>query len=163
MTKIEKAVAAYRYAFAFWTDRADFITDKTADLREDSLLEIRCFDETGEYHAVRDLPGAPFSEREIAEDTERAVDAGGAFAEAAYGDGSFDEAQYLDIDAKKTEARNDGWTYTTGGGRYRLPADAEDKTMILVRCYYRFDGDGAARKYDWRLVRFADGENVERE
>ena len=160
MDNIEKAIAAYRYAFAFWTDRADFIIDQSADLQMDKLLEIRCFDERGEYHAVRDLPGKPFSEREIAADGAGAVCGDGAFQDADYADGSFDEAQYLDIDAKTTAAKNDGRTYATGGGSYRLPDDAKDKAMISVRYYYRFDEDGIAHKYDWRLVGFTNEETV---
>ena len=70
----------YTYAFAIWTDKADFILDKNADLCEERLLEIRCFDETGEYRAVRATPDAPFSAREIASDED-------------WADGDYDEAQ----------------------------------------------------------------------
>ena len=173
MSNIAKAVAAYRYAFAIWTDRADFITDKTTDWREDALLEIRCFDENGEYHAVRDIPGHPFSEREIAKDPARAATEARVMDEREfYADifeaaekkkGYFEEAQYLDIDSKMTEAKKDGWVYTIGGGRYHLPDDAKNRAMILVRYYYRFDPDGVAHKYDWRLVRFTDEETVGKE
>ena len=142
--RITTALKKYTYTFAIWTDQADFVIDKDADLNEDRLLEIRCFDESGEFRAVRATPDEPFSEREITED-------------GSYGDGYYDEAQYLDIDTARTKKKTDGWFYVTGGGRYRLPEEAK---MILVRNYYRYDEEGIARKYDWRLVKFTDQETV---
>ena len=142
---ISTALQKYTYAFAIWTDRADFVIDKNADLCEGRLLEIRCFDKTGEYRAVRTTPDMPFSEREITSDE-------------SWADGYYDEAQYLDFDTARTEKKADDWTYATGGGRYHLPEDAKDQKLILVRNYYRFDEEGIARKYDWRLVKFTDQE-----
>ena len=141
---ISAALQKYTYAFAIWTDHADFIPDKNADLCEDKLLEIRCFDERGEFRAVRTTPDMPFSEREITSDE-------------GWADGYYDEAQYLDIDTARTKKEADGWLYATGGGKYHLPEEAK---MILVRSYYRFDEEGIARKYDWRLVNFTDDETV---
>ena len=43
--RITTALKKYTYTFAIWTDQADFVIDKDADLNEDRLLEIRCFDE----------------------------------------------------------------------------------------------------------------------
>lgn len=148
MRDLKTTVAFYKYAFAIWADRADFITDKTAPLNEETLLELRCFDEDGEYRAFRDtLPGA-FTEREIRKETE-----------ASYADGYYDEAQYLDIDERKTSG---GLAFATGGGSYRLPDDARGKKMILVRHYYDFDEEGVARRSDWRLVKFTDAETTGR-
>ena len=144
---IPAALQKYCYAFAIWTDRADFITDKTADLCEDKLLELRCFDKHGEFRAVRATPDIPFSEREIVSDEK-------------WADGYYDEAQYLDIDSLRTRKEDDGWFYATGGGRYHLPAPAR---MILVRNYFRYDEEGIARKYDWRFVKFTDQETVGKE
>ena len=144
---ISAALQKYTYAFAVWTDHADFVLDKNADICEDRLLEIRCFDDKGEYRAVRATPDVSFSEREITSDE-------------SCGDGWFDEAQYLDIDTARTGKEADGWVYATGGGRYHLPEKAK---MILVRNFYRYDEDGIASKYDWRLVRFTDQETVGRE
>ena len=144
---ISAALHKYTYAFAIWTDKADFVLDKNADLCEDRLLEIRCFDENGEFRAVRATPDLPFSEREITSDE-------------SCGDDCFDEAQYLDIDTARTEKEADGWVYATGGGRYHLPEEAK---MILVRNYYRYDEEGIARKYDWRLVIFTNDETVGKE
>lgn len=144
---ISSALQKYTYAFAIWSDKADFVLDKNADLCEDRLLEIRCFDESGEYRAIRTTLDTPFSEREITCDD-------------SCGDGCFDEAQYLDIDTERTKKEADGWVYTTGGGRYHLPEGAK---MILTRTYYRYDEEGIARKYDWRLVKFTDQETVGKE
>ena len=144
--QLPAALQRYTYAFAIWTDKVDFILDKTADLHEERLLELRCFDESGEYRVIRSTPDMYFSEREIISDE-------------SYGDGYYDEAQYLDIDTARTEIEADGWFYATGGGRYHLPEAAR---MILVRNYYRYDEEGIARKYDWRLVNFTDQETVGR-
>ena len=144
---ISAALQKYTYAFAIWTDRADFIIDKKADLYEGRLLEIRCFDETGEFRAVRPTPDLSFSEREITSDE-------------SWADGYYDEAQYLDIDTARSNKKADGWIYATGGGRYHLP---EDAGMIMIRNYYRYDEEGIARKYDWRLVKFTDNETIGKE
>ena len=148
MHDLTATVALYKYAFAIWADRADFITDKTAPMNEETLLELRCFDEDGEYRAFRDtLPGA-FSEREIRKEPE-----------ATYADGNYDKAQYLDIEEWKSR---DGLVFTTGGGSYRLLDDAQGKKMILVRHYYDFDEEGMTRRSDWRLVKFTDAETTGR-
>ena len=145
--RILTALRKYTYAFAIWTDKADFILDKEAALQEEKLLEIRCFDESGEFRAVRPAPDQPFSQREITCDED-------------WADGYYDEAQYLDIDTARTGKEADGWVYATGGGRYHLPEAAK---MILTRTYYRYDEEGIARKYDWRLVIFTDQETVGKE
>ena len=76
----------------------------------------------------------------------------------------FDQAQYLDIDKKKTKARkaglNSGEIITTGGGRIRLPEDAMGNELILVRFYYNYNENGIAEKVDWRLVRFVNNEVI---
>lgn len=160
MSEIKNAIERYKYAFAIWTDRADFINDKAAHPEEEGLLEIRCFDESGEFLAHRDTVDGTFTVREITADPARSGE--NVFSEETYAGGYSDEAQYLDIDRKKTEEKNDGGIYATGGGVYHLPEDAKDKALILVRTYYRFDEEGVARKYDWRLVCFTDAETVGR-
>ena len=145
--QITTALQKYIYAFGIWTDKADFVLDKSVNIDEDRLLELRCFDESGEYRAVRATPDVSFSEREITDD-------------GSYRDGQQDEAQYLDIDTARTKKEADGWVYATGGGRYHLPEEAK---MILVRNYYRYDEEGIARKYDWRLMKYTDQETVGKE
>lgn len=149
MNNIKKALDAYKYAYALYTDCADFITDKSENICEETLLEIRCFDESGEYRAFRDTLDEPFCEREITTENE-----------PTYADGSYDEAQYLDVDDKKTVAESNGRLFALGGGNYRLPNDARRNKMLLVRNYYNFDNDGIAYKFDWRLVSFTNEETV---
>lgn len=149
MREMIDAVKDYKYVFAFWTDHADFITDKAAPLNESFLLEIRCFDEKGEYYARRDSIIDEFIAREITVEKE-----------ADYADGSYDEAQYLDIDTTRS---NETLTFAAGSGCYHLPEDAKNNPLILVRTYYKFDEDGVARKFDWRLVKFTDEESVGKE
>lgn len=139
MSKIAEKINQYKYSFAIWTDRTDFITDKTAPLNEDKLLEIRCFDESGEYRAYRSVVDKDYAEREIK-----------TF------DGFFDEFQYLDIDSERS---NGAEKHTIGGGIYHLPEDAKNKAGLNVRYYYKFDdNNGVARIVDWRLVNFCNKE-----
>lgn len=144
MSNITDAVKKYEYSLAIWSDHADFIIEKNSDICEENLIEIRCFDDKGEFYAARSCTGENFSYREITDDS-------------SYADGFYDESQYLDIDSSKTHGE---CIYATGGGKYHLPDDAKNKKMLLVRNYYKFDSDGIARKYDWRLAGFTDEETV---
>ncbi len=130
-----------RFILTIRTDKADFETDIYS---VDNLLEVRAFNETGEFRAYRSLVGEDFKVREIEGN------------DSIYADGYFDESHYLDIDNAKTNEVNDGFVYTTGGGRFTLPSPAGK--MLKVRYYYTFDEDGIARKSDWRLVGFTDKE-----
>lgn len=133
----------YQYMLAIYSDRADFVSEVT---EHEKLLELRAFDETGEFRAYRDLLGKPFKFREINEDNENQFD------------GCFEESQYLDIDTTKI-FEDKTIKQATGGGQYHLPEDVKDMTMLKVRYYYRFNGEGIAQKCDWRLVGFDDKED----
>lgn len=137
MSKQAEFVAKYKYAYAVWTYKTDFLVDKTL-VDEAHLLELRCFDSSGEYYAVRDDLSNDFSEREITDDKR-------------YSDGYYDELQFLDIDQKLSESGN---VRTIGGGCYHLPEGISDMTKLNIRVYYKFDKDGVARKYDWRILGF---------
>lgn len=67
MSNITEKINYYSYAMAIWTDKADFIIDKKIE-NEKKLLEIRCFDERGEFRAYRSLISEEFKYREIAND-----------------------------------------------------------------------------------------------
>lgn len=131
-------LSEYKYILAIFTDKADFI-DAINDF--DNLLEVRAFDENGEFRAYRDVISSEFKWREIINDEEY--------------DGYFDQTQYLDIDSTKC-LMSDTEKITTGGGKYHLPKEVTTKTMLNVRYYYCFDDNGIARKCDWRLVGFSD-------
>ena len=136
--EIKEKIEKYDFSFCIWTDRTDFLLNKNLP-DEDKLLEIRCFDDDGEFHAVRSTINIDkFDAREINND--------------GFYDGFFDEEHFLDIDSAKTKKSNDGWIYATGGGRYNLPVQSAQK--LVVRYYYKFDDNGIARKCDWRLMRF---------
>ena len=133
----------YQYKLAIYSDRADFVSEVT---EPEKLLEIRAFDENGEFRAYRDVLGKPFKCREINKDNEN------QFA------GSFEENQYLDIDTTKT-FEDKTIMQATGGGQYHLPEDVKNKTMLKVRYYYCFNDEGIANKCDWRLAGFEDKED----
>lgn len=135
---IKTKLKNYKYAYAIWTDSADFIIGKELN-NEDRLLEVRCFDENGEFWARRDYPCGDFKAREITKENESKD--------------YIDEEQYLDIDEKLSD-RAGNIIRATGGGKYRLPEDATNAVKLLVRYYYTFDDDGIARKTDSRLLGF---------
>lgn len=136
LEEIREKVKKYDYSLCIWTDRTDFLKDKSLP-DEDKLLEIRCFNENGEFHAFRStVDKDEFISREITD------------AESC--ENSFDEEHYLDIDT--TKAKEDGKVFATGGGSYYLPV--EDAEKIIVKYYYTFDDNGIARKTDWRIVGF---------
>ena len=136
----------YRYKLAIYSDRADFVSEVT---EPEKLLELRVFDENGEFRAYRDLLGKPFKFREINAENEKQFDGN-----------YFEENQYLDIDTKYTFEDDKTKKQATGGGQYHLPDDVKNMTMLKVRYYYTFSDEGIAQKCDWRLVGFTDEELV---
>jgi hypothetical protein len=131
-----------KYIIAIWTDKADFV--ENVDSFE-KLLEVRVFTCVYEFRAYRSTISSEFKFREIIDDS-------------AYGDGFYDENQYLDIDSKASGELDACEKQTTGGGRFTLPQGEAESTMITVRYYYNFDSDGVAGVFDWRLVGFEDKE-----
>lgn len=132
-----------KYIMAIWTDKADFV--EKVDCVE-KLLEVRVFDSSYEFRAYRSTVLADFKIREITDDS-------------VYGDGFFDENQYLDIDAKASGVLGEVCVkQATGGGRFHLPENQVESTMLTVRYYYKYDSDGIAGVFDWRLVGFDDKE-----
>lgn len=105
-------------------------------------LEIRLFDEKGEFKAVRTNIGEDFVWRYASD-------------EGVEKDCIYDEVQYLDIDSKKTA----GTKYvSTGGGEYTMPAEGFER--VLIRHYGEYDDDGMFGLKDFRIVKFLrKGEN----
>ncbi len=150
--KIKQELQSYKYCLCIWTDKTDFLKDNNLP-DADKLLEIRCFDENGEFYAYRSNISKDFTAREITDDN-------------VY-DGYFDEEHYLDVDT--TKGITDGNVKATGGGSYYLPVENAEK--IIVRFFYKFDcieckdkngnvqkvENGIARKCDMRLVGFVEG------
>lgn len=129
-----------RYILAIFTDKVDFVNE----LKDvDNLLEVRVFNEEGEFRAYRDVLCSEYKSREIIDESEY--------------DGYFDQTQYLDIDTTKC-LPSDTEKTTIGGGIFHMPEDVAEKMMLNVRYYYRYNDDGVAEKCDWRLVGFSDSE-----
>lgn len=135
---------SYKYKLAIFSDHAEFVFEIT---EPEKLLELRAFDENGEFRAYRDLLGKPFKFREINKENENQFD------------GSFEESHYLDIDTTKT-FEDETKKQATGGGQYHLPDDVKNMTMLKVKYYYKFSDEGIAQKCDWRLVEFTDEELI---
>ena len=99
-------------------------------------LEIRLFDEQGEFKAVRANIGTEFVWRYASD-------------EGTQKDCIYDEVQYLDIDEKKTN----GTDYvSTGGGHYTMPAEGFER--VLIRHYGEYDDNGMFGLKDFRIVKF---------
>lgn len=133
-------INSYKYRLSVFTDRVDFI-DKLYETDVDKLLELRAFDADSEFRVYRSTVDSPFKSRLLpkSDDTE-----------------FFDDTYYLDIDTSVVDKYDRFLKHTIGGGIYHLPAD---NTMITVRYYYKYDDNGIAKKYDWRLVGFTDTED----
>lgn len=98
-------------------------------------LEIRLFDEHGEFKAVRSNIGREFVWRYISDEN---VD----------DDCIADEYQYLDIDETNTA----GTDYISiGGGHYEMPDAGYER--VLIRHYGEYDDDGMFALKDFRIVK----------
>lgn len=120
--------------YAVWTDRTDFLCDVGA-LCEDKLLELRAFDESGEYRAYRSTVDDPFHERNTAD-----IDY----------DFKFQKEYFLDIDTKNSG--NGEVKKTIGGGSFCLPKGFSGATKIVVEYFCKYDDDGVASSFDWRIA-----------
>lgn len=72
----------------------------------------------------------------------------------------YDECQYLDIDAKKTEGTR---FVTTGGGFYDVPVGIAEMQIPMIRIRYYLKQDartGQTYIYDWRCVDFEDSKEA---
>ena len=99
------------------------------------LLEIRMFDEQGEFKALRGKIGSDFVWRYISDES----------IDKCY---TYDETQFLDVDLKKTS----GTEYVSiGGGHYEMPAANYDR--VEIRHYGTYDENGAFVLKDFRVVK----------
>lgn len=96
-------------------------------------LEIRLFNEQGEFKAVRANIGKEFIWRYINDE--------GVTEECIY-----DEVQYLDA------AKNDSTEYIAiGGGHYEMPDEGYER--VVIRHYGEYDDDGMFTLKDLRIVK----------
>lgn len=109
----------------------------------EKITEIRAFNNTREIWLHRECLGVDFCVREK-DDSD--------IGEDDY----FDETQLLDIDTTVVAVEKDGkTTFTaTGGGKYTLPAKADDNA-VKIRNYLRFnEKTGRAEFDDFRILDF---------
>lgn len=122
-----------KYCLVIRTNRVDFEEEVNSC---DNLLEVRAFDENGEFRAYRSVVGAEFACRNTEETTH---------------DGSYTQIHYLDIDSVRS---NSEVTYAIGAGSYHLPKGV-DANAFEIEFYYDFgEADGIARVCDWRIKGF---------
>lgn len=109
------------------------------------LLEARLFNDSSEIRAVRSGIGKPFIWREIDD---------GKFKEKLdssnenFGDRTYSEKQYLDIDATKSNGKSYRFI---GGGSYTLPVENAERIELLH--YGDYDENGIFTLRDFRIVR----------
>ena len=134
-------------AYAVWTDRFS-CTRHFSGEDPAHLQELRIFDENRELRARRQ--GDHFLWRLIDDNAFREALAGEPDAFLAdFGNRTYTEKQYLDVDTDKSS----GTDYvTTGGGHYTLPE--EGLKYLVLRNYLDYDENGILQAADFRLVRF---------
>ena len=145
LCEILPALAEGRTLVAYFTDRADCVTEISAEEIK-KLLELRAFNETSEFYAGRSLIGEEFTCRYIDDKKIPTDDATHML-----------ETHYLDIDTTFTEAGKsvgDLFEYKTmTGGVYHLPLENADRLLLCNYISYK-NPEGLAQVYDYRFVRF---------
>lgn len=150
-TELENSMKSMKdgYLFAILTDRIVFCKTEEEILDKEILfqkgIEIRVFNHNGEIKWFRGSIDKDFKSRERMDTTDVMADTLKWW----------DEVQYLDIDERKTNssAREQGYVYATGGGKYPLPIEFYEKKKIKIRNYLQEDPDtGELFVSDWRLV-----------
>lgn len=140
---------AKAYAMLIYTDTFEVLTYDEfvhADIDEETLLDLRIFNEEKEFRIYRDYCGTTFypSIKIIDEDMIASCDV-------------YDDYQYLDIDLKRTRKdKHQGKVRATGGGWYKLPLRDDElvDAKLKIRNYVAYDILGQAYIKAWRLVGF---------
>ncbi len=133
--------------YALHTDR--FYCGNVAAIVPSHLMELRIFNDDGEFKAIRFELGREFYWRYISDtDFRNKLKCERDSFLADFKNRIFDEVQYLDID----KTISDGTSYVnTGGGHYSLPVEKAER--ILVRSYIDYDDNGILSIDDNRIVR----------
>ena len=151
----------YKYSLCLRTDGAEFANGINCSDPE-KILELRCFDENGELRIFRSNVDADFQAREIIDgkspELKTLSEQSGKLESASNAEylESYDENHYLDI----ASVSSDGIVTATGGGKYFLPVSKAK--LVKVKYYIKYDENGIARKFDWRLVGFCEREEDKR-
>lgn len=120
---------------AMFTDR--FEADNGIPNVDDTLLELRLFNETFELHVFRSDIGSDFFYR-VSDDT-------------GLDDIDF-IVNYQKLDINDDIRKNNNILMTTVGGKYNLPVN--DEKYVKVIDYIEFDSDGMAMVTDYRIAGF---------
>ncbi len=142
---IETAKKYNGLVYALHTDH--FYCGNDVEVDPFHLMELRVFNDDGEFKAIRFELGKVFYWRYISDTDFRnklQVECDDFLAD--FKNRTFDEKQYLDIDKKL------GTSYiNTGGGHFSLPVEKAER--ILVRSYLDYDDNGILSIDDSRIVR----------
>lgn len=140
--------------FAVYSDR--FLCGNSFDNDIPHLMELRIFNDDGEFKLCRYDLKSDFRWRYIS-DTEFQKKLSNEKDDFLrnFGNRTFDEIHYLDIDDEKSS----GISYvTTGGGKFSIPL--ENAERIMIRNYLDYDDNGILSVNDFRIVKLlAKGEN----
>ena len=147
--KIDPSLQSDSYVYAALTDEVFIrnIDDSSMEsLNCGKLLEIRVFNEKGEYRLIRPNIGQEFRERFANDDSMSDFD-------------YFEQDQYLDIAEKDIK---EGYKpRSINGGWYELPksgVNVRSGLKLQIRNYVKYnETDGQARVSDWRIVKFVEG------
>lgn len=126
-----------------------FFCGLSPDTDVSRLMEMRIFNENGEFKICRHMLGDNFRWRYISDEqfTKRLSAESDEFL-SNFRNRTFDEISYLDIDSKKSSGMN---YVTTGGGKYSLPV--ENAERIKTRSYLDYDKNGILSINDFRIVK----------
>lgn len=109
---------------------------------EKKLLDIRTFNPKRENRMYRDYAGRPFFKPIDIDDDDNMKDCD-----------SYYDYQYLD--KKEAELKdNELWVHTSGGGSYQFPEEEKEKNKIKIKNYIKYDENGQAYIFAWRLAEF---------
>lgn len=127
-----------------WPEESHKITDEK---KIDKVLELRVFNEDGEYKWFRGNIGSEFTYRKLFDS-----ESGDEYEEP------IEESQLLDVDSTRLGGRR---VHTANGGSYELPFEVKtgDTPCVKVKYYvprYNPDDKGTVHAYvkDWRLAGF---------
>lgn len=145
-------LAYYTSSVVCGTYKDTVCTPPIADVNH--LLELRVFNETSEFRAVRSDIGKAFLCR-TADDLFFQTQLTGKDFEEQFKNRIFKEIHFLDIDSTRTKAAENGTTFfSTGGGEYTLPTTM-DICKVQMQSYINYSEEtGNALIVDWRVVKF---------
>lgn len=151
LSEVKARFDDHAYVAITCTDHFAFIPfDELLDGKVDEryILEVRVFDENGEYRLSRDYIGSPFREVIKVEDKILCDQVNPDYGMAL---DSYEDFQFMDIDMART-VKESGKIKATGGGEYRFPYPYGENTRVKIKNYIAYDDNGQAVVVAWRLA-----------